>query len=358
MITSHTIAGDPMTIIALLRIAAVAGLAIAAVVGPAAAEPAPAPTPGSSPRPLRVIAFEGGHNLPIWAAQRQGLFEDNGVKVTLSFTPSSTALVAGMFESKYDIAALAIDNIIAYQEGQGETKIPDNPDLFAFLGIDDGLLTLATAPAVKKFADLKGKTLTVDAMTTGYAFVLRELVQRAGLKEGDVSFVSAGGTGSRYRDLVAGKHDGTLLRTPFELLARDKGFHMLATADGIGPYMGTVAGARRSWARDNEAALIGFIRGYRAGLAWVSDPRNREIAEAILLANTKDMTPALARRSYDVLFAAKTGFIRDLALDPARIQTVLGLRSKFAEPRKALTDPAKYIDTSYRDKALAVPAAH
>jgi len=352
MIASHPIVGDPMTTIALLRIAALAGLAIVAVVGPAAAEPTPAVP---APRPLRVIAFEGGHNLPIWAAQRQGFFDDNGVKVALIFAPSSPVLVSGMFENKYDIAALAIDNIIAYQEGQGEAKIPDNPDLFAFLGIDDGLLTLATAPSVKRFADLKGKTLTVDAMTTGYAFVLRELIVRAGLKESDMSFVSAGGTGSRYRDLVAGKHDGTLLRTPFELMAKDRGFHMLATADGIGAYLGTVAGARRSWARDNEAALIGFIRGYRAGLAWVSDPKNREIAEAILLANTKDMTPALAKRSYNVLFAAKSGFIRDLSLDPARIQTVLELRSKFGEPKKALSDPAKYIDTSYRDKALATP---
>src|SRR5262245_9195093 len=108
------------------------------IAGPAAAQPAANPPP----KLVRVVAFEGGHNLAVWAAQRQGFFEENGVKVALSFTPSSTALVAGMFEGKYDVAALAIDNIIAYQEGQGEAKIPDNPDLFAFLAIDDGLLAL------------------------------------------------------------------------------------------------------------------------------------------------------------------------------------------------------------------------
>lgn len=340
-----------MTTLALLRIAALAGLGLLAMVSAAAAQTAGAPPP----RPLRVIAFDGGHNLPIWAALRQGFFEDNGVKVTVSFTPSSTFLVAGMFENKFDIAALAFDNIVAYQEGQGEAKIPDHPDLFAFVGVDDGLLTLASAPAVKRLADLKGKTLSVDALTTGFAFVLRELLLRAGLKDPDVNIVSAGSTGNRYRDLVGGKHDATLLRTPFELLAKDRGCHLLATADGLGPYLGTVGAARRSWARDNEAALIGFIRGYRAGLAWASDPRNREIAEAILIANVRDMTPPLAKRSYDALFAPSRGFIRDLALDPARIQTVLGLRSKFAEPRKNLTDPAKYIDTSYRDKAFAAP---
>jgi ABC-type nitrate/sulfonate/bicarbonate transport system substrate-binding protein len=339
---------------ALATLAALVGLGIVLVAPGAAAQPAARPP--SAPQPVRVIAFEGGHNLAIWAAQRQGFFEDNGVRVILSFTPSSTAAVTGMFDDRFDIAALAIDNVIAYQEGQGEggVKIPDHPDLFAFLAVDDGLLSLVGGPAIQRLADLKGKTLSVDAMTTGFAFVLRELLARAGLADSDVHIVS----GNRYRELVAGKHDATLLRTPFELLAKDRGCHVLATADGIGPYLGTVAAARRSWASQHEAALIGYVRGYRAGLAWVSDPRNRDIAEAILVANARDMTPALARRAYDVLLAPRSGLLRDGALDPARIRTVLALRSKFGEPRQTLADPARYIDTRYRDKALAPPPAH
>ena len=335
---------------------ALGGLGIVLAAPGAVAQPAAKPPP--APQPLRVIAFDGGHNLPIWAAQRQGFFEDNGVRVILSFTPSSTAAVAGMFDDKFDIAALAIDNVIAYQEGQGEAKIPDHPDLFAFLAVDDGLLSLVGGPAIHRITDLQGKTLSVDAMTTGFAFVLRELLLHAGLQDSDVRIVSAGGTPNRYRELVAGKHDATLLRTPFELLARDRGCHVVATTDGLGPYLGTVAAARRSWASHNEAALVGFIRGYRAGLAWVSDPKTREIAEAILVANARDMTPALARRAYDVLLAPHSGLSRDGALDPARIRTVLGLRSKFGEPHKTLDDPARYIDPSYRDKAAAAPPAH
>ena len=99
----------------------------------------------------------------------------------------------------------AIDNLVAYQEGQGEAKIPDNPDLFAFMGGDSGFATIVAAPAVKSFAELKGKTLSVDAMTTGYAFVVRELVARNGLAETDVTFVRAGGTANRYRDLIRGQ---------------------------------------------------------------------------------------------------------------------------------------------------------
>ena len=38
---------------------------------------------------IRVIAFPGAPNLPIFAAIAQGFFAEEGVKVDLSLTPSS-----------------------------------------------------------------------------------------------------------------------------------------------------------------------------------------------------------------------------------------------------------------------------
>jgi ABC-type nitrate/sulfonate/bicarbonate transport system substrate-binding protein len=320
--------------------------------GVQAQAPAPAPAPAPAMTPLRVITFDGGWNLPLWAAQRQGYFEANGVAVQLSYTPNSAALVTGLLDGRYDIALATIDNFIAYQEGQGEAKIPDNPDLFAFLGGDGGFLSVMSSPAVKSFADLKGKTLSVDAMTNGLAFVLRELVARGGLAESDVSYVRAGGTSNRYRELLAGKHDATLLRTPFELLATQRGFNQLATAQALGAYAGTVGAARRSWAASHEAAMIGFLRGYKAGVDWVVDRANRDVVEALLVANIRDMTPALAKPSYDLLLAEKGGLSRDLAIDLAGVRTVLELRSKYGTPKKQLTDPLRYVDPSYHEKAF------
>src|SRR2546423_9152431 len=301
---------------------------------------------------LRVITFDGGWNLPLWAAQRQGFFEAQGLAVQLSYTPTSVFLVTAVLEGRADIAFAGFDNVVAYQEGQGEAKIPDNPDLFAFIGGDGGFLAIVAAPAVKRFEDLKGKTLSVDAMTTGFAFVARELVASNALAETDVNFVRAGGTANRYRELIAGKHDATLLRTPFELLAKNRGFNLLASADALGAYQGTVGVARRSWAREHENALVGFIRAYRAATEWLYDRANREIVEAMLIANIRDMTPSLARQSYDLLLGDKSGLARDLAPDVSGMRTVLRLRSKFGTPQKTLTDPLKYVDLSYRDKAL------
>ena len=70
---------------------------------------------------LNVIVFPGGFNLPLWAAERQGFFEQNGARVVLTPTPSSVFQIQGLAEGRFDIAMTAIDNIVAYHEPPGAT---------------------------------------------------------------------------------------------------------------------------------------------------------------------------------------------------------------------------------------------
>ena len=304
------------------------------------------------PQVLNVIVFPGGFNLPTWAAERQGFFQSNGVRVALTLTPSSTFQMQGLAEGRFDIAMTAFDNVIAYQEGQGEAKIPDNPDMFVFMGSDNGFLSVLGGKGVQRFADLKGKKLSVDALTTGFAFVLRELLAKNGIAESDVTFERAGGVVERFQELMKGTHAATVVLTPFDLIGESRGHVTLARADEqLGAYLGIVGAARRSWARQNEQAVVGFTRAYRQGVDFLYNPANREIAEALLVANVRAMTPALAKQSLGILLGEKTGFYKDVRLDAQGAQTVLALRSKYTG--RKLGDPGKYIDSSYRDKALA-----
>jgi ABC-type nitrate/sulfonate/bicarbonate transport system substrate-binding protein len=303
---------------------------------------------------LALIVFPGGFNLPIWAAQRQGFLEENGVRVTLTDTPSSTFQMQGLADGRFDIAMTALDNVVAYQEGQGEVETAPDADLFAFMGSDNGFLSVVGGRDVKSFADLKGRKLSVDALTTGYAFVLRELMARNGIAESDVTFERAGGALTRFQELLKGTHAATVLVTPFDLMAMAKGHVRLALArQQLGVYQGVVAASRRAWARENETALIGFIRAYRAAVGFLLDPANREIAQALLVAHVRAMTPALAQQSLEVLLDRSSGFFEDVRLDTAGMATVLALRSRFSHAKRVLADPGKYLDTSYRQKAFA-----
>ncbi len=336
-------------------LAALALLAIAAVMPGASRAQAPAPPP--APTELKVIAFAGGWNLPLWVAQRQGFFERQGLAVQLSYTPSSGFLVNGLMSGRFDLALAAIDNLVAYQEGQGDGPPLQDPDLVAVMGVDNGFLSIVAQPSLTTMAALRQRKLAVDSLSTGFAFVLRELLQRNGIAESDVSFVRGGATELRFQGLLAGQHDATLLRTPFDILAAERGFQVLATADTLGPYMGTSGMVRRSWARSHETTLVAFLRAYLEAMRWLADPAHRGVAEALLVANIRDMTPARATRSAEVLLAERGGLLRDLQIDPAALRTVLALRLKYGQPQRTLGDVDRYVDLSYRTKALAAGAA-
>jgi ABC-type nitrate/sulfonate/bicarbonate transport system substrate-binding protein len=323
----------------------------AALVFGASAAPARAET-----KPLEVIVFAGGFNWPIWAADKQGFFAHHQVSVHLTPTPGSEFQLKNLIEGKFDIAHTAIDNVIAYMEGQGEAKVEAKPDLIAFMGGDNGFLRLVTVPDVKSYADLRGKELTVDARTTGYAFVLEKMLQKQSLlPDKDYSLVKAGGVLARFEDLMQQKHAGTLLLSPFEVPAQAKGFNLLGSAIDVfgGHYQGLVGATRRGWARDHRAELVGYIKAYIQGLDWLYDPKNKDAAIALFRANLPNASPEIAAKSYDILLAPKVGFARKAEIDQAGVKTVLALRSEYGEPKKRLSDPGKYIDLTYYKAARA-----
>ena len=269
----------------------------------------------------------------------------------LTPTPSSVFQLTSLIEGKFDIGATAIDNVIAYMEGQGEASVSGQPDLFAFMGGDSGLLSLAVLSEIKTYQDLKGKTLSVDAMTTGYAFVLFDLLKRNGLNRGDYSVVRAGGVQARWEALKERKHDGTMLLAPFDVLAKANGLNILQYAlDVYGQYQGIVGATRRSWAAQNPRKLEAYIRGYREGLAWLFDPKNKEEAIAILRRNLTQFSEELAGQSYGVLVSPR-GFAPGGALSIEGVRRVLALRSEYGEPKRTLNDPMLYYDPRYYEAA-------
>jgi ABC-type nitrate/sulfonate/bicarbonate transport system substrate-binding protein len=327
-------------------LATAAGTVLATLEGCATSPPQP-------PQPISVISFGGGFNLPLWAARDHGFFARNGLVPALQVTPDSRSLFAGLMEGRFHVAVTAFDNIVAYQEGQGEVKFDPPSDFFAFMGSDDGFLSLVAVPEVKTVAQLKGRTVSVDAMTNGFSFALREMLARSGVAESDVKWAQAGGTDRRFAALMERQHDATMLRAPFDLQARNRGFNQLATArEVIGPYLGIVGAARRSWAREHPAQVVGFIRAYRDAVLWLQDPTNRPAAQALLVTNVPGMSAQVAAQSCDLMLDPRSGFFGDARMDTEAVRAVLALRGKLGEPARRLDDPDKYIDRRYWRQAM------
>jgi ABC-type nitrate/sulfonate/bicarbonate transport system substrate-binding protein len=302
--------------------------------------------------PLRVISFPGGANLPLWVAEDKGLFAREQLTVKLSPTPNSVVLVQSLVEDSEDIAMAAFDNVVAYQEGQGEVKLSTTPDFFAFMGFSRGTVRLVVSPDVKDYDDLRGKTLAVDAVATGYSLVLQKLLQLGGLKEGDYRLESVGATGMRAQALMENKFSGTILTTPLEIAPESQGYRRLANAvDVLGPYQTIVGMARRRWAKGNRDALVGFIRASTEAIDWLFDPQNRAEAVAIYRTHLPNVPEDAAQRHVNALLGEREGFTRGGTLDWQGMMTVLRIRSEFGLPHKTLTDPARYADERYQQAA-------
>jgi ABC-type nitrate/sulfonate/bicarbonate transport system substrate-binding protein len=298
-------------------------------------------------RPLKVVAFAGASNWPMWIGEAKGFFAAENLAVSLALTPNSRQMASDVFGGTHDIALTSIDNVIAYVEGQGEAQLPGQADFIAFMGVDDGMLALMAVPGTADIAALRGQQVAVDAMTTGFAFVLREALLKSGLTPEDVRFTAVGGGAQRLAGLNDRTFAATLLNAPLDLIAEANGAVRLADMRAlIGPYQGISGMARRPWLEANHALAVSFAKAFRACVAWLVDPANKTEAIAILRQRQQSTSPELAERIHARLTDPVRGIRRDLSLDMAGIETVLRLRARFATPARTLGAASRYVEPS------------
>jgi len=303
-------------------------------------------------RMLHLVGFPGGPNWPLWVADEKGYFAGEGLRVEFTATPSSAFLVSGLMDGKFDIALAAIDNVIAYQEGQGEAQLGTQPDMFAFLGNLRGSLRLIALPEIHSIPELRGKSIAVDARTTGFAFVLMKMLEAGGLKGSDYQLDAVGGTVQRVKALFDRATSASLINSPLEAGLLEKGYSDLGSATSlIGPYQGTVGVARRSWAAAHRQDLVRFIRAYVRATDWLRDPTNHDEALKIFERVAK-ATPQSAETAYRLLLTTDDGIQPHGSIDRAGIDTVLKLRTQYGQPHRDLHDAAKYVDESFYHDAI------
>jgi ABC-type nitrate/sulfonate/bicarbonate transport system substrate-binding protein len=302
-------------------------------------------------RVLHLVGFAGGPNWPLWVADEKGYFAGEGLRVEFTATPSSGFLVSGLMDGKFDIALAAIDNVIAYQEGQGEAGVGAEPDMFAFVGNLRGSLRLVALPEIHSIAALRGKSIAVDARTTGFAFVLMKMLEAGGLAQSDYRLDPVGGTVARVNALSERATSASLINSPLEAGLLDKGYSDLGSATSlIGPYQGTVGVARRSWAAAHRQELVRFIRAYVRATDWLRDPAHHDEALKIF-ERTAKATPSSAETAYRLLLTTDDGIQPHGSIDMAGIDTVLRLRTEYGQPHRTLNDAAKYVDMSFYREA-------
>ena len=291
---------------------------------------------------LTVIVFPGVQNLPMFAAQAKGFYAKRGLNVDLKFTPNSDELRNGLAEGRYQIAHSAVDNAFALKDKA-------NVDIAVVSGGDNSFNHLMVQPEIQSLADIKGKTVAVDAVNTAYAFQLYEMLRQKGLNKGDYEVKPVGGTGARLEAMTQDKTmAAAIMNPPFSTRGEKAGLKDMGTAaSALGAYQGTSAFVLRSWGAANEDMLVKYLQAYVEGWRWAFDPKNKAEAIALLVERLK-LPEDIAAVSYE---STKNDFSRDGAIDMDGVKNVLKLRAQFEGGTPA--SPEKYLDLSYYKKALA-----
>jgi ABC-type nitrate/sulfonate/bicarbonate transport system substrate-binding protein len=321
--------------------------------------PGLAPFPASLARaaaplqPIEAIVFAGANAMPSYVAQDKGFFAREGLAVNLTATPNSGFQISSLVSGKFQIASTAIDNLIAYQEGQGTAKLDREPDMVAIMGISSAELSMFAVPGVRSIADLKGRDLALDSLTTGYAFVLRYLLEKGGLGPDDVRFVAVGNSRARLQSLRDGKFAAALITEPFTGVARQEGFTLLGEGvSALGGYQANVRIVNRAWANENPKAVVGYIRALRSAIDWIYDPANRDEAVRILAARVK-VDEAAARGAVEGMTQGQSALQRNGEMDLQGLRNVIMLRERYGVPQKKMGPPSKYYDPTWYDLARA-----
>lgn len=319
---------------------------VASLLAAGCAAPPPAPVPAT----LRVNVFPGSSNLPLLAAINKGFFAKRGLKIEVQNTPDSDSQRAGLPAGRFDIAIAAVDNAVAMVE------LAKN-DVIIVTGGDSGMNEFMVRPDINSFADIRGKSLAVDAPNTAYALVGKKILKNKGLLEGrDYSLKLAGGTQGRSAAMVANPElAASMVNPPFSFTVRERGIKSLGRAtDLAGPYQATGAFVMRSWAAQNGSALERYIAAYIEGTRYAMDPANR--AEMTQLLEDRFKLPrAVAAQSLEALTTPGFGMAADARLNLEGFRNVLSLRAEMEGQWGGVApDPAKYLDLSYYDRALRV----
>jgi ABC-type nitrate/sulfonate/bicarbonate transport system substrate-binding protein len=291
---------------------------------------------------LAVIVFPGVQNLPMFAAQAKGFYAKRGLAVDLKFTPNSDELRNGLAEGRYQIAHSAVDNAFALKDKA-------NVDIAVVIGGDNSFNHLIVQPEIASLADVKGKTVVVDAINTAYAFQLYEMLRQKGVNKGDYEIKMAGGTAARLEAMTKDKAmAATMMNPPFSTRGIKAGLKDMGTAAAaLGAYQGTTAFVLRAWGQANSDTLVKYLQAYVEGWRWSFDPKNKAEVVALLVERLK-LPEDIATSAFD---STKADFDREGMINVEGVKNVLKLRAQFEGGTPA--SPEKYLDLSYYNKALA-----
>jgi ABC-type nitrate/sulfonate/bicarbonate transport system substrate-binding protein len=315
---------------------AVAGAAFA--VSDAPAESAPAIVGDTK---LTVTGYFRGPAFLV--AAHKGLFAKERLDVEFHLARLAPEHNRGMAEGRWPITLSSADTMLA-------RATQDGVDFVAFMQADEGLsVQLVVQPAIKSFADLRGKLFAADPVDSNYDLIRNKIMRDHGIAESEYRIEVLGSSSVRAAAFEAGKVDAAMLQQPFSERAIAKGGVVLAEAsDYVHSWPLTCGWGLRGWCEANRQTVVRFVRAMAAASDWLLAPDNREETIRLIMQEEK-LSRARAENSYRMV-------VPKCMVRPETIRRNLELRIELGYYKPPHKGVEAFYDASFWSEATGLPA--
>jgi ABC-type nitrate/sulfonate/bicarbonate transport system substrate-binding protein len=315
----------------------------------------------AAPAPLPHVTFSGvTPNAGNWAVQvcsdaGIGICKKYGVSVKMIYSASSPASISALVSGSVQYTSALYDAVIP-------VYLQDPNIEYVASGYDTLPYDLIAAPSIKTAQDIKGKTCAAqNPPTIGDGLYLQLLIKDASngtvLYPADYSIATApvAIVSSAVAAMKTGQIQCLADLPPVSGELNALGYHTIAKSSDLKGFQGIPffgVNALKSWVAEHQTTNTKFLEGYLASIAWLTDPKNKTAAIA-LLAKDAGLTAPQAEASYE--YVTDGGYPREGLIKSNAIAKDLGLAQQFGRlPGVTSKQLQNMVDMTYVKRAYAL----
>lgn len=282
-----------------------------------------------------------GAAIPFFIAVEEKIFQKYGFEVSPVFMGGSPLINSAILAGEFPIGYTGGGAVISSRLSGSDLIVIGSP--LPVLTIDGW-----AKPEIKSVSDLRGKRVGVTRFGASSYFAGLSMLESAGIKPNEVTFIQNGGVGESYAALVGGRVDVCMIGYPFGLRAKKEGFHLLfrPSTTEYGLFPTAVIGTRESWLKDgrNRKLAVDYLRALSEGQRLARE--NAELTKKALGKFTRTKDDAELQGSFEFY---KDAFSPNLRTTEKSMANAL----KFVEhPKAKQASPKQFYDNSLVDEAI------
>ncbi|HEY7321706.1 MAG TPA: ABC transporter substrate-binding protein [Candidatus Binatia bacterium] len=290
------------------------------------------------------IGWTGGSGwtaLPDRVASDKGFFEKEGLRVRYIQFQGTNLMLSALMSNELDYVT-----ILPFIAGAAVRGLPVK--IVAATTKASGYAIVAR-PGIDSIKALKGKKIAINSFGSSADFAIYQLLSRNGLDPNkDVTLQAiAGSPDARFAALISGSVDATVVNSPFEYRAEQKGFKTLLsvkeTAEFVRIPISGLSTTQRKIDKEPDE-IVRMLRAERAAILFLQS--QREVGVGLLEKLLKIDHPA-AERFYSVY---RDQYNPDLTVPDAVAEEWIAVGT-FRAKEKITVKPQVVYDWTFAEKA-------